>query len=149
MKIFGKFLDILAAFVIIYGTPSSVLTGRNFYINWKIPSQTYQTEEEANRDLEQEKKKMKLENTVIKLKFGQSGKKFLGLRRTSGTYMEKIREGEYIIIFGDFAKNKIGLKHELYHIFETENKKIHFPMNNFDDFLAEWRAQNYLINNTF
>lgn len=136
-------IDATIVYLLVFA-PSLVLGIRNLFMANNTP--VYKTNIELQKDLEEEKKKLKLEEVVIDAKFGKHGKRFLGMPIDSGTYAKNIGDRKYELVLGDI-RNKTGLKHEIFHIYEMETGKVPKKPWKWEYWGSEWRAQNYAAKN--
>ena len=96
----------------------------------------YSTEEEAQRDLGIEKDKLGLNNLEIKVRFDDKNE----------TAASKLTVGgPYEIILGT-VRNRLGLGHELYHIYKHEKHGYTFWRWLFMP-VEEWKATSYALQN--
>ncbi len=121
--------------------PDCVNSVRNLKLRDKPDAPRYLTEEQMRTDLEKEKKKLGLENVVIRSKFVNDG---------SIAYAGPLVSGKgYLLVLGK-GRNIDALQHELWHIYEFEqgilSKSFLYELiNPLHPTLAEWRATTYAL----
>lgn len=121
--------------------PDCVNEVRNLKLRDKPDAPRYLTEEQMRVDLEKEKKRLGLENVVIRSKFVNDG---------SIAYAGPLKSGRgYLLALGK-GRNIDVLQHELWHVYEYEqgilsNSFLYELLNPLHSTLGEWRATSYAL----
>jgi hypothetical protein len=127
---------IIAGFIIwgaFYLTGNGINVARNREV-YLPGTSSYKNDSELKESLEQEKRKLGLENIVIEVEEDPG---------RMGGWCRKTRENQFLIRLGPNFKNKKILRHELYHIKNWD--KFNFlnavTLGNYE----EWNATSYSL----